>query len=224
MLSGETAFKLYDTYGFPLDLTQDAVRAKGLTVDLDGFDAAMARQRDHGARGLDRLGPGGGGRRVVRHPRPPGPHRVRRLRRPPRPPARSWPSSRTAARSTRPRPGQTVQALFDRTPFYAESGGQAGDQGEVEWDGRPRPGHRRPEAGRRPARPRPGDPRRRADARRPRAPGGRRRAPRRPPAPTTRRPTCCTRPCATCWAPTSPRRARWSTASASASTSATASR
>ena len=45
VLSGETAFKLYDTYGFPLDLTQDAVRAKGLTVDLAGFDAAMARQR-----------------------------------------------------------------------------------------------------------------------------------------------------------------------------------
>jgi alanyl-tRNA synthetase len=44
VLSGETAFKLYDTYGFPLDLTQDAVRAKGLTVDLAGFDAAMAAQ------------------------------------------------------------------------------------------------------------------------------------------------------------------------------------
>src|SRR5258708_18113784 len=46
VLSGETAFKLYDTYGFPLDLTQDAVRAKGLTVNLEEFDAAMARQRD----------------------------------------------------------------------------------------------------------------------------------------------------------------------------------
>src|SRR5213075_1315369 len=45
VLSGETAFKLYDTYGFPLDLTQDAVRAKGLTVDLEGFDTAMANQR-----------------------------------------------------------------------------------------------------------------------------------------------------------------------------------
>src|SRR5688572_1218208 len=46
VLSGETAFKLYDTYGFPLDLTQDAVRTKGLTVNLDEFDAAMARQRE----------------------------------------------------------------------------------------------------------------------------------------------------------------------------------
>jgi len=46
MLSGETAFKLYDTYGFPLDLTQDAVRNKGLSVDLSGFEDAMRRQRD----------------------------------------------------------------------------------------------------------------------------------------------------------------------------------
>ncbi len=44
-LPGAVAFKLYDTYGFPLDLTQDAVRAKNLAVDLPGFDAAMARQR-----------------------------------------------------------------------------------------------------------------------------------------------------------------------------------
>lgn len=44
-LAGEAAFKLYDTYGFPLDLTQDALRAKGIAVDTDGFDAAMARQK-----------------------------------------------------------------------------------------------------------------------------------------------------------------------------------
>ena len=44
-LSGAAAFKLYDTYGFPLDLTQDALREKGRTVDTDGFDAAMAEQK-----------------------------------------------------------------------------------------------------------------------------------------------------------------------------------
>jgi alanyl-tRNA synthetase len=44
-LAGEVAFKLYDTYGFPLDLTQDALRARGLSVDTDAFDAAMERQR-----------------------------------------------------------------------------------------------------------------------------------------------------------------------------------
>ncbi len=44
-LAGETAFKLYDTFGFPLDLTQDALRERGMTVDNDGFDAAMERQK-----------------------------------------------------------------------------------------------------------------------------------------------------------------------------------
>ena len=44
-LPGETAFKLYDTYGFPLDLTQDALRAKGFSVDTAGFDAAMEKQK-----------------------------------------------------------------------------------------------------------------------------------------------------------------------------------
>jgi len=44
-LPGAAAFKLYDTYGFPLDLTQDALREKGMTVDTDGFDAAMAEQK-----------------------------------------------------------------------------------------------------------------------------------------------------------------------------------
>src|SRR5690606_37397187 len=45
MLEGVTAFKLYDTYGFPLDLTQDALRTRGISVDLSGFEDAMARQR-----------------------------------------------------------------------------------------------------------------------------------------------------------------------------------
>ena len=44
-LSGDVAFKLYDTYGFPLDLTQDALRSEGKTVDVDSFNAAMAEQR-----------------------------------------------------------------------------------------------------------------------------------------------------------------------------------
>src|SRR5690606_16326773 len=44
-LDGETVFKLYDTYGFPLDLTQDALRARGIGVDLTGFNDAMQRQK-----------------------------------------------------------------------------------------------------------------------------------------------------------------------------------
>ncbi len=48
--SGETAFKLYDTYGFPLDLTQDALRARGIEVDTKGFDTAMERQKEEARR------------------------------------------------------------------------------------------------------------------------------------------------------------------------------
>jgi alanyl-tRNA synthetase len=134
VLSGETAFKLYDTYGFPLDLTQDAVRAKGLTVDLAGFDAAMTRQRDLAREAWtgsgqvaaagewfairDRLGPTefvgydtveatGEVLAIVEEGREVG--------------------SAGAERK--------AQVVFDRTPFYAESGGQAGDQGDVDWDG-----------------------------------------------------------------------------------------
>jgi alanyl-tRNA synthetase len=45
-LKGETAFTLYDTYGFPLDLTEDALRPRGIAVDLDGFNRAMTEQRE----------------------------------------------------------------------------------------------------------------------------------------------------------------------------------
>jgi alanyl-tRNA synthetase len=134
VLSGETAFKLYDTYGFPLDLTQDAVRAKGLTVDLPGFDAAMTKQRE-----MARENWTGSGQVAA---------------------AGEWFAIRERLGATeflgydtieataellvllkdgqevaQAAKGDKVQALFDRTPFYAESGGQAGDQGEVEWDG-----------------------------------------------------------------------------------------
>jgi len=134
VLPGETAFKLYDTYGFPLDLTQDAVRAMGLSVDLDGFDAAMTRQRDQAreawtgsgqsARGAewfalrDRLGP----TVFVGYETVEATAELLAL-------------TADGAEIDQAVGGQTVQALFDRTPFYAESGGQAGDVGEAEWDG-----------------------------------------------------------------------------------------
>jgi len=134
VLSGETAFRLYDTYGFPLDLTQDAVRAKGLTVNLEEYDAAMARQREM-ARGAwkgsgqvaaaaewfairDRLGP----TVFTGYDDTEGTGELLALVED----GREVDGATTGAR---------VQALFDRTPFYAESGGQAGDKGEVEWDG-----------------------------------------------------------------------------------------
>ena len=134
VLAGETAFKLYDTYGFPLDLTQDAVRAKGLSVDTEGFDAAMERQRAQGreawtgsgqaAQGAgwlavrDRLGPSD----FTGHDDILGNSELLAL-------------ARDGEQVESAQAGETVEALFDRTPFYAESGGQAGDTGLIEWDG-----------------------------------------------------------------------------------------
>jgi len=132
VLSGETAFKLYDTYGFPLDLTQDAVRAKGLTVDLEAFDAAMARQREQAREAWtgsgqvaaagewfavrDRLGP----TEFVGYEAVEETGELLSL-------VENGREIDGAAA------GAKVQAVFDRTPFYAESGGQAGDQGEAGW-------------------------------------------------------------------------------------------
>src|SRR5258708_313862 len=138
VLSGETAFKLYDTYGFPLDLTQDAVRAKGLTVDLPGFDAAMARQREQAREAWtgsgqvaaagewfairDRLGP----TEFVGYEEAAATGELLAL----------VEDGREIDGAVA---GASVQAGFDRTPFYAESGGQAGDQGEAETDRGPPP-------------------------------------------------------------------------------------
>ncbi|HEX8569963.1 MAG TPA: alanine--tRNA ligase [Caulobacteraceae bacterium] len=134
VLDGDTAFKLYDTYGFPLDLTQDAVRAKGLTVDTAGFEAAMDRQRTmareawsgSGSKGAaaewfairDRFGPTvfTGYDDVDAN-------------------AEILTLVRDGQEIDAAQAGDEVMILTDRTPFYAESGGQAGDQGVITWDG-----------------------------------------------------------------------------------------
>ena len=138
VLPGETAFKLYDTYGFPLDLTQDAVRAKGLTVDLEAFDTAMAHQRtmakaawrgsgDRAATAewftlRDRLGPTA----FVGYDTAETTAEVIALVRD---------AAELDAVEAADADGVTVEVLFDRTPFYAESGGQTSDRGEIEWPG-----------------------------------------------------------------------------------------
>ena len=132
VLPGEVAFKLYDTYGFPLDLTQDAVRARGIGVDLAGFDAAMDRQKamareswagsgqqTQGAVWLElrgRLGP----TRFLGYETDEASGRLVALVRD---------GGEIAAAAA----GESVLALFDATPFYAESGGQAGDRGVIDW-------------------------------------------------------------------------------------------
>ncbi len=134
VLSGETAFKLYDTYGFPLDLTQDAVRNKGLTVDLEGFDAAMKRQKDQAREAWTGSGQSSqgaewfairerlGATEFLGYETTEATGRLLTL-------------VASGAEVPEAKAGQTVLAVFDRTPFYAESGGQAGDVGEIEWSG-----------------------------------------------------------------------------------------
>ena len=127
LLSGETAFTLYDTFGFPFDLTADVCRERGLTVDQAGFDVAMGKQRDRAraastfkmADGLEYSGP-----KTVFHGYDllTGTARVVAL---------YHEGSPTSALST----GQSGIVVLDRTPFYAESGGQVGDRGELTVDG-----------------------------------------------------------------------------------------
>jgi alanyl-tRNA synthetase len=127
-LSGETAFTLYDTFGFPLDLTQDALKPRGIAVDTDAFNAAMERQRERA-----RAAWGGSGEAATEA---------------------VWFALRERVGATEflgyeaeraegvvlalvrdgkevqaLRAGETGLAILNQTPFYAESGGQVGDTG-----------------------------------------------------------------------------------------------
>ena len=129
-LAGETAFKLYDTFGFPLDLTQDALRPRGIGVDTDGFAKAMQRQRSEARKAW--AGSGEAATEAI------------------------WYSIREQSGATEflgydteqaeaivlaiVREGQAVAALaagetgwviVNQTPFYGESGGQSGDTGTI---------------------------------------------------------------------------------------------
>ncbi len=130
-LPGETAFKLYDTYGFPLDLTQDILRGKGLEVDQAGFDAAMAEQKiNSGAGGFssgdtgtdkvwfdlaDRLGP----TKFSGYDQASGTSALAAIV-----------QGGTALKQLK---NGDAELLFSETPFYAESGGQAGDHGDIQF-------------------------------------------------------------------------------------------
>jgi alanyl-tRNA synthetase len=122
VIPGETVFRLYDTYGFPLDLTADVARERGLTIDQAGFDAAMDAQR-HRARAASKFG--AGTRDSIKLSGKTDFSGYDRL------------TDRAVvtalifdgAEVTALRPGQEGQVVLDHTPFYAESGGQIGDAG-----------------------------------------------------------------------------------------------
>ncbi|MEH3086471.1 MAG: alanine--tRNA ligase [Xylophilus ampelinus] len=124
VLPGDVAFKLHDTYGFPLDLTQDVAREREVTVDTAGFDAAMDRQKTQaraaGKFKMDRaLEYAGDGHAFTGYELLEEPARVVALY-----------ADGAAVQSLEA--GQAGVVVLDTTPFYAESGGQVGDQGALE--------------------------------------------------------------------------------------------
>ena len=126
IIPGDTVFKLYDTYGFPADLTNDIARERGLSLDMEGFERAMEVQREQaraasgfksaGAASLDslRIQPAEFTGYDATH----GEARVVALR-----------AGDSEVKELKA--GQEGTVYLDRTPFYAESGGQVGDQGTL---------------------------------------------------------------------------------------------
>ncbi|MEC3911544.1 alanine--tRNA ligase [Sphingobium sp. CR2-8] len=129
-LPGETAFKLYDTYGFPYDLTEDALRTQGLSVDRAGFDAAMAEQKaaaraawkGSGEKASDEIwydiAETFGTSEFVGYASTQGEGEVQAI-------------VKDGARVDSATVGDTVAIITNQTPFYGESGGQNGDAGTI---------------------------------------------------------------------------------------------
>ena len=122
-LPGHVAFKLHDTYGFPLDLTQDVCRERGVTVDVAGFDEAMAQQKAAGrAAGkfkMDKMVEyTGADNRFIGYDHIQGAAQVVAL-------------YHEGVSTQALQEGQSGIVVLDATPFYAESGGQVGDQGTL---------------------------------------------------------------------------------------------
>jgi alanyl-tRNA synthetase len=120
---GRTAFTLYDTYGFPFDLTQDLCREKGIPVDVSAYDTAMQEQRSK-ARAASKFSMAAGleysGARTEFH----GYDSLTLS-------AKVVALYREGAQVQALRSGEPGTVVLDRTPFYAESGGQVGDRGEL---------------------------------------------------------------------------------------------
>ncbi|ANL34510.1 MULTISPECIES: alanine--tRNA ligase [Rhizobium] len=133
MLDGETAFKLYDTYGFPLDLTQDALRAREIGVDISGFTDAMQRQkaeaRSHWAGSGEKatetvwfeLREKHGATEFLGYDTEAAEGVVQAI-------------VKDGAVAEGAKAGDKVQVVVNQTPFYGESGGQMGDTGVISSD------------------------------------------------------------------------------------------
>ncbi len=127
-LTGDVAFKLYDTYGFPLDLTQESLRARGIAVDQDGFTFAMEKQRADARASWAGSGEAAsdaqwfaifdevGRTEFLGYDTEEAEGQILAI-------------FKDGQRVQSANAGETVQILANQTPFYAESGGQAGDTG-----------------------------------------------------------------------------------------------
>ncbi len=129
-LDGETAFKLYDTYGFPYDLTEDALRARGIGVDQAGFDAAMTRQKEAARAAWKGSGDAASGEIWFDIAEREGASEFTGYA------ANSGEGSVVAivkdgAEIASAQAGDEVVVLTNQTPFYGESGGQTGDTGTI---------------------------------------------------------------------------------------------
>jgi alanyl-tRNA synthetase len=124
-MDGTTVFTLYDTYGFPVDLTADICRERGVQVDLDGFDAAMRRQREQ-ARAAGKFKMAEGLSYSGAETRFEGYERIELDD------ARVVALYADGTSVDRLQAGQDAVVVLDATPFYAESGGQVGDTGLLE--------------------------------------------------------------------------------------------
>jgi alanyl-tRNA synthetase len=123
MLDGETVFQLYDTFGFPVDLTADIAREREVRVDYAGFEAAMERQRER-ARAASRFGAASA---VEYHGQPTEFHGYDALTLE----ATVIALYKEGVQTEEVGAGKAAVVVLDRTPFYAESGGQVGDSGEL---------------------------------------------------------------------------------------------
>ena len=130
MLPGETAFKLYDTYGFPFDLTEDALKARGIGVDTKGFAAAMERQRAEARKSWAGSGEAAtetlwfelkeevGATEFLGYATEASSGEIVAM-------------VKDGKRVSELKPGERGAVIVNQTPFYGESGGQVGDHGLI---------------------------------------------------------------------------------------------
>lgn len=132
-LKGETAFNLYDTYGFPVDLTQDILRGRGISVDMSGFDASMARQKEEARKNWAGSGQAAtetiwfelndqlGSSEFLGYSNNEASANLIAI-------------VTNGAKADKLGTGQKGELIFNQTPFYGESGGQVGDSGTITFE------------------------------------------------------------------------------------------